>query len=170
MAKNNGRFDAEDVLSVEQVVEYLENESSPKKLDDCFKSDPVSDNLLAWALRIEKWAVVLICAIICLALIVLTYDLVVLFNAVNEAQSLGNGSLEQSMLSLYLQSGVNSVLQFALRVLVAIIVYYVLKFVAALMLGFARKTHCMYVETKMDEFKLRMQVQNVIWNKRNDEE
>lgn len=173
MAQRDEGFIVEKVMSAEQIIEDMENETLPKQPKDCFKTDPVSNNLLAWALRFEKWGVAIACVIVAFSIIVLVYDLVNLIHLIDELKELGSqaiGGLSESTISLYAERAFEIILKFGIRTVVAFAIYYFCKVLAALMLGSARRTHCMYVRTRIDEYKLRILKQSSLLTEYEEED
>lgn len=150
---NNKRFFAEQTKSMVKVAVELETETAPKSIEDCFKQEPISNNLLAWAVKLDLWSKTSAVLISVAAVIVTVCRIVGL---VLNLEVWEHQQGEKAAMTLATAEFIDILLGVVYFVIVGVAVNVVFRIAAALMSNAARKTQLKWAQVRMEEYKLRM--------------
>ena len=150
---NNKRFFAEQPKTMVKVAVELETETAPKSVEDCFKQEPVSNNLLAWAVKLDLWSKTSFLLISVAAVIVTVCRIIGLVLSL-EVWEYQQG--ERAAMTLATAEFIDIVLGVVFFAIAGVAVNIILRISAALMSNVARKTQLKWAQVRMEEYKLRM--------------
>ena len=151
---NNKRFFAEQPKSMVKVAVEIESEMEPKGVEDCFKQEPISNNLLGWAVKLDFLSKTVFAFVMWVGFIVSACRIFSLY--INpELLVIKYSSNAAEIMIIY--EYINIIFTFAIFVICAVLLRFLCRISAALLSGYARNTQCRYAMMRMEELKIGQQ-------------